>query len=103
MNRGIQLKQLRASDLGHLGIPYYLLGHPPTAIDEATFDDDASDRAPPLVAFGDRDLPDPRAINPLALDPLAITREVRRGLEQALDLLTQALPADCRPPSRRDD
>ena len=92
MNRGIQLKQLHARDLGHLGIPYHLLGNPPTAIDDATVVEvAANDR--PLAIGADNELP----------DPLTITREVRRGLEQALTLLTQALPADCRPSPQHGD
>lgn len=70
MTRGIQLKQLSAVDLGHLGIPAALL---------AGADDD-------LAADDGAGVP----------SPLAITREVRVCLEETLALLIEALPARLR-------
>ncbi|MCF7984545.1 MAG: hypothetical protein K9L70_09095 [Thiohalocapsa sp.] len=71
MTRGIQLKALSANDLGHLGLSADAFRQALEMIDE--IDTDA-------------DVPDPRAI----------TREVRGALEEALALLTDALPAERR-------
>lgn len=81
MTRGIQLKQLSAADLGHLGIPPDLLGDPGGYLDDEAFADD------PLRLGADDG----------GFDLLALTHEVRVGLEETLALLTAALPADHRP------
>jgi hypothetical protein len=67
MSRGIQLKQLTETDLGHLGLaPDTLQG----GLDLAT-DGDWIDA-----------------------DTLAVAREVRAALEAVFDILTSALPAE---------
>ncbi|ESQ17494.1 MAG TPA: hypothetical protein DDY14_16440 [Chromatiaceae bacterium] len=77
MTRGIHLKTLGANDLNALGLSPDLLQGAMDLIDQE------------LVAHGD--LPETGAI-----DALAITREVRRTMEQVLQLLTDALPAEHR-------
>lgn len=72
MTRGIHLKQLTPTDLGHLGLPLELLEE---TLERAR---PADDRAP--AAIGD----DARAA--------AAVREVRAAAEDALRLLTEALP-----------
>jgi hypothetical protein len=71
MTRGIQLKSLTATDLGHLGLPADSLESALEMLED--------------MEIGHH-LPDPRAV----------TREVRATLEEALALLTEALPADLR-------
>ncbi|WP_058554358.1 hypothetical protein [Thiohalocapsa sp. ML1] len=67
MSRGIQLKQLTETDLGHLGLaPDTLQGGLDLATDGDWLDTDA----------------------------LAIAREVRRTLEAVFDILTEALPGE---------
>jgi hypothetical protein len=85
MTRGIQLKQLSETDLGHLGLPVDML----VAADSA-FDVDGLDAALDTLADLEPELEDG------VLDPLAITREVRLCLEETLSLLTEALPPDQR-------
>jgi len=85
MTRGIQLKQLSEMDLGHLGLPVDLLGG-----SDKAFDVDALDAALSALAALEPGLDDGLP------DPLTITREVRVCLEDALALLTEALPAELR-------
>jgi hypothetical protein len=67
MTRGIQLKALTDTDLGHLGLaPDTLQGG--------------------LDLAGEVDGADP--------DTMAITREVRETLEAVFDILSDALPAE---------
>jgi hypothetical protein len=67
MTRGIQLKELTNTDLGHLGLaPDTLQGG--------------------LDLAGEADAADP--------DTMAITREVRETLEAVFDILSDALPTD---------
>jgi hypothetical protein len=67
MTRGIQLKELTDTDLGHLGLaPDTLQGG--------------------LDLAGEAAGPDP--------DTMAITREVRETLEAVFDILSDALPAE---------
>lgn len=67
MSRGIQLKQLTETDLGHLGLaPDTLQG----GLD--------------LAADGDW----------IDADTAAVAREVRATLEAVFDILTSALPAE---------
>lgn len=94
MTRGIQLQQLSTSDLGHLGIPPDLLEDPdlidPQCDDDALLADRSSGGLRFTLADSGDDLP----------DPLALAREVRAGLEEALALLIEALPAEHRDPTR---
>jgi len=65
MSRGIQLKELTKTDLGHLGLaPDTLQGGLDLASDDET----------------------------LGIDTMAITREVRKTLEAVYDILSDALP-----------
>lgn len=64
MSRGIQLKQLTETDLGHLGLA-------------------------PDTLQGGLDLAYADCLDP---DTLAVAREVRETLESVFDLLTAALP-----------
>lgn len=77
MTRGIQLKQLSAADLGHLGLPLDLLEAELAAgeVERASFDPETPAQIP---------------------EPRLIAREVRLCLEQTLMLLTAALPAERR-------
>jgi hypothetical protein len=69
MTRGIQLKELTDTDLGHLGLaPDTLLGGLELASNLA--DDDSA----------------------LDVDTTAVTREVREVLEAVFDILSDALP-----------
>lgn len=89
MTRGIQLKQLSAADLGHLGIPPDLLGDPDAWFGEPAGDlypGDEPDDGLPFTMSGDED-PDLRAL----------AHDLRAGLEETLALLTAALPAEHRP------
>ncbi len=66
MTRGIQLKELTETDLGHLGLaPDTLQGGLDLASDDDTLD----------------------------IDTMSITREVRETLEVVFDILSDALPA----------
>lgn len=67
MTRGIRLKTLTETDLGHLGLPPGTL--------QGGID----------LADGDQ-TPDAETV--------AIAREVRRTLESVFDILTEALPAE---------
>jgi hypothetical protein len=65
MTRGIQLKELTETDLGHLGLaPDTLQGGLDLASDDDTLD----------------------------IDTMTITREVRETLEAVFDILSDALP-----------
>jgi hypothetical protein len=67
MTRGIQLKELTETDLGHLGLaPDTLQGGLDLASDDDTLD----------------------------IDTMAITREVRETLEVVFDILSEALPTE---------
>lgn len=77
MTRGIHLKTLSTADLFSLGLSPDLLQGGMELV------------AQDLAAHGDMTGPD-------EADAIAITREVRRTMEQVLRLLTDALPADCR-------
>jgi len=82
MTRGIHLKTLHSNDPDYLGLPPDLLRGAMDLIDRE------------LDAHGetlDGDDPDAGVI-----DARSLTREVRCTMEQVLDLLTDALPADCR-------
>jgi len=83
MTRGIQLKQLSATDLGHLNLPVDLLGPR-----QADFDADGLKNALSMLSGtlgdGDDGVPGPRSV----------AREVRICLEETLAILTDALPTD---------
>ena len=67
MTRGIQLKELTETDLGHLGLaPDTLQGGLDLASDDDTLD----------------------------IDTMTITREVRETLEVVFDILSEALPTE---------
>jgi hypothetical protein len=73
MTRGIQLKELSATDLGYLGLP-------------------------PATLQGAIDMIEGEicAYEELSVETLAVARDVRSTLEEVLTLLTEALPVDCR-------
>lgn len=77
MTRGIQLKTLSTTDLDYLDLPPNLLQGAMDLIDDE------------LMAHGD-------ASDSGVIDAGAVTRDVRRTMEQVLELLTDALPADHR-------
>lgn len=83
MTRGIQLKQLSATDLGHLNLPADLLGPR-----QANFDADGLKNALSMLS---EELGDGGDGVP---SPLSVAREVRICLEETLAILTEALPAD---------
>jgi hypothetical protein len=74
MTRGIQLKALSANDLHSLGLPLDTLAGALDRISEEIGSDDEAAGSGQVSA-------------------LAVTRDVRRTLEEVLDLLTEALPA----------
>jgi hypothetical protein len=73
MTRGIQLKELSATDLGHLGLPPATLQGAIEMIESEMF-----------------------AYEDLSVETQAVARDVRSTLEEVLILLTEALPAERR-------
>mgnify|MGYP001024876012 FL=1 len=83
MTRGIQLKQLSATDLGHLNLPVDLLGPR-----QGDFDADSVKNALSMLSG---ELSDGADGVP---GPVSVAREVRICLEETLAILTDALGAD---------